>query len=196
MRGSILRLIAIAASLATARADASCIVQYETVIRGRLLRCERTQFYWDASGANRLIQNDLDRALSGADPTAREQLTERLRQQQLLPGSRNPQSMFVAVVLVDWQGSTIAAWQPDATEVVEMRGRPQEFHEVVRYLWRGPAEACENAAPQSSVDLWVTRPCCDTSPLLSDDGCLLEMNYAEPAPRPLRDALSKALEGL
>ena len=31
--------------------------------------------------------------------------------------------------------------------------------------------------------------------LLRDDACLVQMSYAEPAPRPMRDAPSKALDG-
>lgn len=158
------------------------------------MRCEAAKFYWDASGADRAIQEGVDRELAHVDPRVREQVLERLRQQQALPGQRHLQFQFVAVVLVDWQASTSAPWQPDVSQVVELRDRPREFHELVRYLWRGPAEACEG--PQwSPVDLWVTYPCCDTPFLAGDDGCLMRMNYAEPAPAPMRDALWKALNG-
>src|SRR5262245_28465391 len=106
MRSGIFIPIVIATSLATTRAEASCSVEYETVIRGRLVRCESAQFYWNASGADRAIQESLDQALSATAPQSRDRLMERLRQQQLLPGSRQPQSPLVAVVLVDWQAST------------------------------------------------------------------------------------------
>ena len=66
---------------------------------------------------------------------------------------------------------------------------------MVRYLWRGPAETCQGAAPYSSIDLWVSHPCCDASLVLNEDGCLMRMNYVEPAPLPMRDALAKALNG-
>ena len=99
----------------------------------------------------------------------------------------------MAVVNVDWQAFTILPARPAMPEVVEFRDQPREFYQTVRYLWRGPAEACEGAPEWSSVDLWVTHPCCDTPSLPDEDGCLVRMSYAEPAPAPMRDALSKAL---
>jgi len=96
-------------------------------------------------------------------------------------------------VFVDWQAYSTAEWDRDVSTTIEIEARPQEFHETVRYLWRGSSEVCKDAVPGSSIDLWVVHPCCDTEP--GGDGCLMHMNYAEPAPRPMRDALSKALNG-
>ena len=74
MRAVIFKPIVITVSLATASAQASCLVEHETVIRGRFVRCERAQFYWDASGADRVIQKSLDQWLSETDPQFREEL--------------------------------------------------------------------------------------------------------------------------
>ena len=193
MRKSLLNSIAIGAGLAAGTGYASCSVEYETVVRGRFVRCESASFYWDASGADRAIQETWDRALAQHDRSVHERLRERWREQDLLPGLHRPQFNLVAVVRVDWQAFTTAPWRPEVSDVVELRDEPREFYQTVRYLWSGPAEACEGAAEWSSVDLWVTYPCCDTLSLPGEDGCLVRMNYAEPAPVPMRDALSKAL---
>jgi len=178
--------------LSTASAGASCSIKYETAVRGRLVRCESSKFYWDASGADAVIQKAFELNLAQADPQSREELRRRWREQQALPGQRTPQSNFVAVVRVEWQAFSVAPLEgDDAANVVEFRDQPREFHEIVRYLWRGPAETCQDLPEWSWVDLWITRPCCDTLP--GGDGCLMRMDYAEPAPAPMRDAFTKAL---
>ena len=68
MRNSLLCSIAIGSGLSAGTGYASCSVEYETVVRGRFVRCESAQFYWDASGADRAIQEMFDRALAERDP--------------------------------------------------------------------------------------------------------------------------------
>jgi hypothetical protein len=182
----------VAASLSTASAGASCYFEHETAVRGRLIRCESTKFYWDASGADAAIQKALDLNLAQADPQSREELRRRWSEQRALPGQRIPQSDFVALVRVEWLASSVTPFEgDDAPSVVEFTDQPRAFNETVRYIWRGPVETCQSLPPWSSVDLWITHPCCDTLP--GADGCLLQMNYAKPAPQQMRDALSKAL---
>lgn len=195
MRAIIPRLISVVASLTTTSVNAQCGHQSETLVRGRFVRCESVRYYWDASGVDRTLQQAFDRAVAETDPQFREELRRRWREQGALPGVRAPKSDFVAVIFVDWQAYTATPLERDvsASSGVELKDRPQEFRETVRYLWRGTADMCKSAPAGSSIDLWITRDCCDQEP--GPDGCLMHMNYAETAPRPMSDALSKALDG-
>jgi hypothetical protein len=190
VRNSIFAL-AVGASASTQTAQASCTLEYSTVVRARFIRCESAQFYWDASGGDRAVHEAIERELAGADPRTRELRRERMYG-QLPEGALGPQSKFVAIVHIDWQVST-TPWQPPYTASVALIGEPRNVGENVRYLWHGPAEACE-AAPGESVDLWVTGACCDTF-VTAEEGCRIVMSYAEPAPEALREVLVKALEG-
>ena len=97
------------------------------------------------------------------------------------------------MVYVDWRAYTTAEWDREVSTPIEIESEPQQLQETVRYLWRGPADVCKDAVPGSSIDLWVVHPCCDYEP--GPDGCLMHMNYAQPAPEQMRKALSKALDG-
>jgi hypothetical protein len=187
------KLILIAAAWSAASADAQCSFQHETIVRARFLGCESSRYDWDASGADRAIQQGFDRAVAASTPQFREEVRRRWSEQGALPGQRAPQSAFVAVVYVDWQVYTTAKWDRDASTAVEIESQPQKFQERVRYLWRGPSDVCKDTVPGSSIDLWISLPCCDFEP--GPDGCLMNMSYAEPAPEPMRQALSKALDG-
>jgi hypothetical protein len=188
-RSSILALT-LCASVSTPTAYASCVLEYSTVVRARFIRCESAQFYWDASGGDRAVHEAIERELDLSDPRTRE--LRRARIYQGLPNPLGPRSKFVAIVHIDWQVTT-TPWQPPYTATVELRSDPRNVRETVRYLWHGPPEAC-NAAPGTSVDLWVTGACCDTLST-AEEGCRIQMSYAEPAPEPLRRVLVKALEG-
>ena len=201
MQRSILAL-AVAASVWTANSDASCVVISETVVRARFIRCEDARFYWDASGGDAAVLESVERELALGDAASRERAAgdaasrDRRRARILsgLPDPLGPPEKFVAVVYVEWQAST-SPWQPpDVSKSVELVGAPGEFRQIVRYLWRGTPEACETTTEGSYVDLWITGPCCDT-PVLAEGACLMRMNYAEPAPAPLRKALASALDG-
>ena len=189
VRNSIFAL-AVGASVSTQTAQASCTLEYSTVVRARFIRCESAQFYWDASGGDRAVHEAIERELAGADLRTRALRRERIYE-QLPEGPLGPQSKFVAIVHIDWQVST-TPWQPPYSGAVALIGEPRKVGDSVRYLWHGPPEACE-AAPGTSVDLWVTGACCDTS-ITAEEGCRIVMSYAEPAPAPLRDVLAKALE--
>lgn len=187
VRNGILAALAVGAAVSTPVAHASCVLEYTRVVRARFVRCESAQFHWDASGGEKTeleIEREIARA-QGREPRVR-----------WTPRS-GPDTKFVAVVLVDWQVKTTPWLPPVLTGPVELMGEPQQVGEMVRYLWQGPPETCE-APPLSlsgsSMDLWLTGPCCDTIPS-REDGCVLAMSYVEPAPAPLRDVLEKALEG-
>jgi hypothetical protein len=173
--------LAVGATIAAGTADAGCIANYQTVVRGRFVRCESGSLHLEASGGQRKIQQDLEERLAAAPPARHDELRERLRR---------PPPDPVAVVLIDWH-VTIAPWTPGASAAVMLNDRPQEFHELVRYWWDGATGTCESMQEGASVDLWVYPPCCDAIP--GDYACLVSMNYAAPAPDALRDALSKAL---
>jgi len=180
----ILASLVAGATVSTPVARASCVLEYTRVVRARFVRCESAQFHWDASGGDQ-AQFELERELIGREPRS-----ERIPR----PG---PETKFVAVVLVDWQVKTTPWLPPVLTGPVELMGEPQQVGELIRYLWHGPPETCE-APPLSlsgsSMDLWLTGPCCDTIPQ-TEEGCVIAMSYVEPAPAPLREALEKALEG-
>ena len=194
VRNSLLVSLAVGAAISPQAADASCVLESSRVLRARFIRCESAQFYWDASGGDHAIHEAIERDLSLGDPRNRE--LRRARIYQRLPaGPLGPQAKFVAVVHVDWQVTTTPWLPPAYPGPVELMGEPREVGETFRYLWHGPAETCETPpSPGSSMDLWVTWPCCDTT-ITTEDGCVLSMSYVEPAPAPLREVLVKALEG-
>jgi hypothetical protein len=182
--------MAVAVNVWTANVEASCLVTAETVVRGRFVRCEEAQFYWDASGGDAAVLASVERELGSDDTPLRNQRRARLLEG--LPDPLGPPAKFVVVVSREWQVST-TPWQPPAVSTtVELVGPPQELRETVRYLWRGPPEACETTPAGSYVDLWIIGPCCDT-PILTGGACLMQMSYAEPAPAPLRKALASVL---
>lgn len=187
--------LAVGAAASAPVAHASCVLESSRVVRARFVRCESAQFYWDASGGDQAIREAIERDLARSDPRGREVRRERIYQ-QLPEGPLGPQATFVAVIHVDWQVTT-TPWQPPAyTDTVELMGEPLQIGETFRYLWHGPPETCETPpSPGSSMDLWVTGPCCDT-PISTEDGCVVSMSYVEPAPAPLRAVLEKALEPL
>ena len=191
MRKGILTM-AIAASVWTANGEAACEVTAETVVRGRFIRCEDARFYWDASGGDSAVLESVERELASRDAASRDRRRARILEQ--LPDPLGPPAKFVAVVLREWQVSTTPWQPPDVATSVEHVDGPEELRETVRYLWRGPPEACDTTPQWSYVDLWITAPCCDT-PILTGGACLMLMNYAEPAPAPLREALVSALDG-
>jgi hypothetical protein len=166
------------------------MAEYSTVVRARFIRCESAQLYWDASGGDRAVHEAIERELAASDAGTRELRRQRIYA-QLPAGPLGPQSKFVAIMHIDWQVST-TPWQPPYAAAVALVGEPRNVGENVRYLWHGPPEACE-AAPGTSVDLWVTGACCDT-PIGAEEGCRIVMSYAEPAPEPLRKVLVQALE--
>src|SRR5262245_29456329 len=160
VRNSVFAL-ALGASVSAQTAHASCALEYTTVVRARFIRCDSAQFYWDAAGGDRALHEAIERELAAADPRTRELRRERIYA-QLPAGPLGPQSKFVAIMHIDWQVST-TPWQPPYTAAVALKGEPRNVGENVRYLWHGPPETCE-AAPGTSVDLWVTGACCDTYP--------------------------------
>jgi hypothetical protein len=181
----VLASLVVGASVSTPVAHASCVLEYTRAVRARFIRCESAQFYWDASGGDQAT-SELEREIARA--LGREPGRERIPR----PG---PETKFVAVVLVDWQVKTTPWLPPVFTGPVELTGEPQQVGETIRYLWHGPLETCEAPPPSgSSMDLWLTGPCCDTIPA-TEDGCVIAMSYVEPAPAPLREVLEKALEG-
>jgi hypothetical protein len=191
-RNSILAL-AVGGSISAQTAHASCVLEYSRVVRARFVRCESAQFYGDASGGDRAIHEAIEREIAASDPRTRD-----LRRQRIYAGvaegALGPQAKFVALVHVDWEVRT-RPWQPPYTSTAELMGEPRQIGETFRYLWHGPPETCETPPSSgSSMDLWLTGPCCDT-PIPSEDGCVLQMGYVEPAPVPLREVLVKALEG-
>jgi hypothetical protein len=181
----VLASLVVGASVSTPVAHASCVLEYTRAVRARFIRCESAQFYWDASGGDQAT-SELEREIARA--LGREPGRERIPR----PG---PETKFVAVVLVDWQVKTTPWLPPVFTGPVELMGEPQQVGEMIRYLWHGPPEACEVPPPSgSTMDLWLTGPCCDTIPA-REDGCVMSMSYVEPAPAPLREVLETALEG-
>jgi hypothetical protein len=195
LRKRILASLAVGASLSTQTAYASCAVEYSIVVRARFVRCDSAQFYWDASGGDRAIYDAVERELASTpDPRTRELRRQRMFEGGVPEGPLGPQAKFVALVHIDWKVTT-TPWLPPYTGTVDLKDGPQKVGETHRYLWHGPPETCETPpSPGSSLDLWVTGPCCDTF-ISSEDGCVIQMGYVEPAPAPLREVLVKALEG-
>jgi hypothetical protein len=193
-RNSILASLVVGATVAAPLAHASCALEYTRVVRARFIRCESAQFYWDASGGDGAIHERIERELALSDPRSRDARRARIYQ-QLPQGPLGPQAKFVAVIHVDWQVTTTPWLPPVFTGPVELMGEPRKIGETFRYLWHGPAETCETPPTSgSSMDLWLTGPCCDTV-ITTQDGCVMSMSYVEPAPAPLREVLEKALEG-
>ena len=158
-----------------------------------MVRCEDARFHWEASGADRTNAEMLERALADTAPEVRERQRERWREAGMLPGQRRPTTDLVAVIYVEQQAATVAPWLPDSPETPAIEERHREFYQFVRYLWHGHAADCAGTEEWPYVDLWIQPPCCDTPGLPGDDGCLLRMYSAVPAPPPLRGALAAAL---
>lgn len=182
MRISVLTSAAIGATIASAAGHASC-ADYETLVRGRVIRCESANFHVETLGANVVTNRRIDEGYARAEPEGQDRLRDRLHPR--------PVADLVAVVALDWQ-VTIAPWLRDVSATVELYDRPQKVREIVRYWWNGPADACQAMTPGTSADLWVYLPCCDT--LFGLYPCFVGIRYAEPAPEPMRDALSTLLE--
>ena len=162
----------------------------DTIVRGRFVRCENASFHLDAAGAYERYAKDLDEAIARVGPQNREALFERLG---IAMTSDWPYDAFVdnrvAVVAVEWHTS-IVPWIPGVSEAVELKAAPREFRETVRYWWNGTTQDCEAIAEWSTVDLWVHAECCDT-PSFGAPVCIIRMDYAEPAPDVMSDAISE-----
>jgi hypothetical protein len=170
------------AMLAASSADSACVAVFDTAVRGRFVRCESASFHMQASGADRIIERELERRLAETDP----RFHDRLRESHRVPEG------LVAVILVEGQVN-VTPWQPGQSTTAEQVGEPQRLAEYVRYWWSGPPEACEQREPWSMIDLWIHSPCCDTFPV-ADAACMVRMRYAEPAPDAVRAVLAAAIQ--
>jgi hypothetical protein len=169
---------------------AACAItpeSFETLVRGRFVRCEDARFHLEASGAYRIHQRDLEVRLARVGPQNRETLLERIGDALLTPDFE----ARVIVVAVDWH-VPIVPWLRGVSETVEFKDEPRELRETVRYWWSGAIEACEGIAEASSIDLWAHSECCDTYEFASPV-CIVSMRYAEPAPDVIGDAFSALL---
>ena len=193
VRGSILVSSALGASVSVLAASASCVQEASIVARASFIRCESAQVHWDAAGGDQAIWDAVERELAQSDPRTREQRRQRMLEG--LPEGRplGPQAKLVAVVNVQWRALT-TVWIPNVSTAADLVEEPREINETVHYCWHGPPEDCDSTPKWALVDLWITGPCCDT-PIPSEDGCLVGIRYAQPAPAPMRDALAKALDG-
>ncbi len=189
LRKVIVSSMAFAATLATSAGYASCGMtpeSFETIVRGRFVRCEDARFHLQASDAYRIHERDLERAIDRVGPQNRERLLERLGDGLLTADFE----ARVAVVAVDWH-VPIVPWLSGLSETVEFKDQPRKFHDALRYWWSGPIETCEGIVEGSPIDLRVHAPCCDT-PEFAAPPCIVWMYYAEPVP----DAVSRALSAL
>jgi len=176
---------ALVAALNAVTVHAACVSTpdaFDTIVRGRLVRCENAVFHIQASGADRVYAEARERALARTDRRFHERIREMFE---------IPQSDVVAVFEVD-RFAPIVPWQRGDAESVEMKAAPRELHEIVRYWWTGSPGSCDDARAEASIFLWVRSPCCDTIP--GSLPCLVAMNYAEPAPESLRQALAEGAD--
>jgi hypothetical protein len=192
-RTAVVSSATLAANLAIAPAFAACAVtpeSYDTLVRGRFVRCENARFHLEASGAYRRHERDLEAALARIAPENRERFLERIGGGVLT----TEYEARVAVVDVQWH-VPIVPWLPGNSTTVEFKDVPRELGQTIRFWWSASIDACEDMAAWSFVDLWVHSPCCDTFEFQAPV-CIVRMSFAEPVSDEMSAALSKALGNL
>ena len=190
-RKALISCAVLTANIVSSPGFASCALTPEsadTIVRGRFVRCEDARSYLEAGGAYRTYERDLERELERRSPESAARLLELLEDSLMSPAFE----ARVAVIAVE-SYVQIVPW--GAASAVEPKDRPHELRETIRYWWTGSIEQCESIAEYSPVDLWVHSECCDV-PTFSAPVCIIGMNYAEPLPDAMNDAVSEVFDVL